>query len=84
MSLKNGVWYDAVLDPPGTEHINKHVLIVKENKAGDRSISFGAYMSSTYKPMAKRWEGSWTTTNGKGKVLYWMPLPKIPEKEETR
>ena len=27
MSLKNGVWHDAVLDPPGAEHINKHVLI---------------------------------------------------------
>lgn len=84
MSLKNGVWYDAALDPPGAEHINKQVLIVKESKAGDRSISFGKYMSNMLMPIAKRWVGTWTTSNGKGTVLYWMPLPKIPEKEETR
>lgn len=81
MSIKTGVWHDAVLDPPMADHINKTVLIVKANKAGVRSISFGAYMSAVYKPMANRREGTWTTTNGKGTVLYWMPLPKIPGEE---
>ena len=83
MSIKNGVWHDAKIDPPGADYVNKHVLIVKENKAGDRSISFGAYMSSIYKPMSKRWEGTWTTSNGKGTVLYWMTLPKIPGEDDT-
>ena len=72
MSIVNGVWHDAKQDPPARAHVNKTVLIVKANKNGDRSIAFGAYMNcgSLY---------SWTTNNGKGEVLYWMPLPKIPE-----
>lgn len=73
MSIKNGVWHDAVTDPPHGDQINKTVLIVKANKSGQRSITFGAYMAST------QWEGTWTTNNGKGTVLYWLPLPEIPE-----
>jgi len=79
MSTVNGVWHDAKLDPPGAKDINKTVLIVKANKNGDRVITFGAFMANTYKPISHRWEGTWTTNNGKGDVLYWMPLPKIPE-----
>lgn len=80
MSLKNGVWHDAKLDPPGADHVNKTVLIVKADKSGERSINFGRYMSNQYMPISKHWEGSWVTNNGKGIVLYWMPLPTIPEK----
>jgi hypothetical protein len=76
MSIKNGVWHDAKLDPPSYEHSNKTVLIVKAQKSGQRVITFGAYNISFEKP---RWEGTWSTNNGKGTVLYWMPLPKIPE-----
>lgn len=83
MSIKNGVWHDAKMDPPGTEHVNTKVLIVKESKAGDRSISFGKYMSNMYMPISKRWFGTWTTSNGKGTVLYWMPLPKIPGEDDA-
>lgn len=73
MSVKNGVWHDAEIDPPGADHINKTVLIVKELKSGERTITFGSYMAS------ERWGDKWTTNNGRGKVVYWMPLPKIPE-----
>ena len=68
MSVRNGVWHDAQLDPPAGELVCKTVLIVKETKGGDRKIAFGAYMGN-----------GWTTNNGLGKVLWWMPLPKIPE-----
>lgn len=77
-----GEWHDALMDPPGVEHINKTVLIVKANKAGDKTITFGKYMSNTYKPISQKWEGTWTTNNGKGTVLYWMPIPVVPEEEK--
>lgn len=73
MSLVNGIWHDPELDPPRGELENKTVLIVKENKVKERTINFGAYM------VYSDGHGEWTTNNGKGKVLWWMPLPKIPE-----
>lgn len=79
MSINNGVWHDAELDPPGAADVWQHVLIVKENKSGERVICFGAFLSEDYDPVTHRYNGKWTTNNGKGKVLYWMPLPKIPE-----
>lgn len=79
MSTKNGVWHDAVTDPPSHDHINETVLIVKANKSGQRVITFGSYNASTYRPISQQWDGTWSTNNGKGTVLYWMPLPKIPE-----
>ena len=80
MSLINGVWHDANLDPPMAEDMNKTVLIVKQNKNGDKVITFGSFNGTVLHPAAMRWEGKWSTNNGKGEVLYWMPLPKIPEK----
>ena len=79
MEIKNGVWHSAELDPPRADDINKTVLIVKQNKNGEKQITFGKFISSCYKPIGGRWEGYWSTNNGKGDVLYWMPLPKIPE-----
>ena len=70
MSTRNGVWHDAQLDPPAGELVCKTVLIVKQSKNGDKKICFGTYMD----------RGVWTTNNGLGRVLWWMPLPKIPEK----
>lgn len=80
MSLKNGVWHDAELDPPGAAEGWQHVLIVKENKSGERVITFGAFLQMEYDPVTHKYSGVWTTNNGKGKVLYWMPLPEMPEK----
>ncbi len=71
MSMSNGVWHDAETDPPTGQLKNHTVLIVKANKAGDRTIAFGAYMECGT-------TDKWITNNGKGSVLYWMPLPKVP------
>lgn len=80
MSIANGVWHNAIVDPPNSaKDINKTVLIVKANKSGERMITFGSYNASTYHPISGKWDGAWSTNNGKGTVLYWMPLPKIPE-----
>lgn len=50
----------------------EQVLCVKEYKNGIRQMCFGSYCF-------KRWStGSGT---GRGKVTYWMPLPKMPEEE---
>lgn len=82
MSLKNGVWYDAVLDPPGAEHINKPVLAVRRVGAGKNSydkIDFAIYNASLMHAPSCTWDGKW---NKRG-VLYWMPLPKIPGEDDT-
>lgn len=80
MSIKNGVWHDAILDPPNSEHMHKTVLIVKQNKNGEKVITFGSFHGVVLHPISGVWEGTWSTNNGKGTVLYWMPLPKIPER----
>ena len=82
MSTANGVWHDAKLDPPGAGDMNKTVLIVKQNKNGEKVITFGSFRGSVLHPGSMTWDGTWTTNNGKGEVLYWMPLPKIPEVEK--
>ena len=67
MSVKNGVWHDAQLDPPKD---GKQVLCVKENRKGDRSLCFGSLHRGA----------GWVTGGGCNNVIYWMPLPEIPEK----
>lgn len=81
MSITNGVWHDAELDPPMADQMNKTVLIVKENKNGSRVITFGSFNGTVLHVGSMKWDGQWNTNNGKGTVLYWMPLPKIPEVE---
>ena len=76
MSLVNGVWHDAKLDPPGKSLHCETVLIVKRKASGTKEITFGKYMPE-YAGIQTRW----STPNGKGEVLFWMPLPKIPEVE---
>jgi len=77
MSVKNGVWHDAMMDPPGAEHVNKTVLVVKELKSGTRILGFGFFDCFCVGSMI--WGGTWRTVSKPGKVLYWMPLPAMPE-----
>ena len=71
MSLINGVWHDAKLDPPQQHEswIWIRCLIVKQLSSGEKKIDFANYHYGV----------GWVTSNGKGEVLYWAPLPKIPE-----
>lgn len=70
MSTVNGVWHDALLDPPPD---GQRVLCVKENKKGLRDYCFGARWSE------HQWDNGWITGGGCNNVILWMPLPKIPE-----
>ena len=66
------VWHDAVLDPPGEQMDGQKVLIVKGNKE-HMEIDTGRHWS---------FPGNgpeWTVTCEILPVLYWMPLPKLPE-----
>lgn len=74
-----GPWFDAKTETPRGENINCPLLIVKELKSGDRTITFGSFTASEYDWKNERWNGRWNTNNGRGEVLYWMPLPEIPE-----
>ena len=71
MSVKNGVWHDAKFDYPPD---GKQVLCVKQNKKGNRSYCFGSHWEG------RQWDDGWVTGGGCNNVLYWMPLPDIPEK----
>lgn len=67
-TLKYGVWHDVRMNLPPKSDTWVQVLIVKQLKSGERKIEIGQYLESV----------GWVTSNGKGKVLYWAPLPKIP------
>ena len=71
MSMVNGVWHDAAVDP--APH-GVMVLCVKETKNGNRSLCFGTRYSD------RQWDGGWVTSGSCNNVKYWMPLPEIPEK----
>jgi len=78
VSVVNGVWHDARLDPPGADYINKTVLTVREigqGKGAYRKIDFSIYNAFVMHAPSCTWEGKW---NKRG-VILWMPLPKIPE-----
>lgn len=82
MSVKNGVWHDANQDPPGAEHVNKVVLVVRqigEGKRAERKIDFGIFNASVMRAPSCTWEGKW---NKRG-VIYWMPLPDLPDGGEN-
>ena len=74
MSLVNGVWHDARIDPPEN---GKQVLCVKQTKNGTRSLCFGSYWRE--RQHNELFDDRWVTTGSCNNVLYWMPLPKIPE-----
>lgn len=79
MSIKNGVWHHAEQDPPGAEYINKSVLVVREfvrsRNNTYRIIDFGIYNAIVINAPGWTLEGKWNKKN----VIYWMPLPEIPE-----
>ena len=70
MSLINGVWHDPELDPPPA---GEQVLCVKQDKKGNRSLCFGSYWKD------RPYDNGWITTGSCTNIIYWMPLPKIPE-----
>lgn len=65
------VWHNAQIDLPKD---GEQVLCVKETKNKVRSYCFGAHYST------RTWDNGWVTSGGCNNVLYWMPLPKMPEK----
>ena len=71
MSMKNGVWHDALTDPPAD---GEQVLCVKETKKGVRSLCFGSRWS-----IRQQWADGWVTGGGCNHVIFWMPLPKVPQ-----
>lgn len=67
-------WRDAVKDPPAAGKLNRAVLVVREigkGREGYRKIDFGIYNEAPDCPEGGRWN--------KWGVIYWMPLPEIPE-----
>ena len=72
MSIANGVWHNASIDPPPE---GERVLCVKLPKSGRKDICFGSW----YKPSNLYPFGHWVTSGSCSNVIYWMPLPKIPE-----
>ena len=79
MSTKNGVWHDAKLELP-PDHVD--VLIVKQLKSGQRNIGIGycipEYKHHNYETGEDVIEPYWVC-GGNNNIIYWMPLPKIPE-----
>ena len=72
MSMVNGVWYDGTREYPED---GVRVLCVKQNKAGRRDLCFGTHW------MGREWDNGWITGGGCNNVIFWMPLPLVPEKE---
>ena len=79
MSVINGVWHNAGIELPED---NVTVLAVKELKSGRREICL-AYC-------IREWErkdyltgettvGPYWVCGGNNNIIYWMPLPKMPE-----
>lgn len=73
MSLKNGVWHDALMDPPED---GVQVLCVKQTKAGVRSLCFGTHWEGY------QYDNGWITSGGCNNIIWWMPLPKIPGEDD--
>lgn len=80
MSVINGVWHSAAIELP-TE--NETVLAVKELKNGTRDICLARCIPfyERYNQVTREKEiGPYWITGGNNNILYWMPLPKMPEK----
>lgn len=77
-------WFSVKEKLPDNE---KTVLAVKELKSGRREICLAycikgyeqIYMDSLSGGLKKRTEKAHWVTNGSSNILYWMPLPEIPE-----
>ena len=70
-----GTWHNAQIDLPKDGEL---VLCVKETKNGVRSLCFGSHWSD------RKFDTGWVTSGSCNNILYWMPLPKFPEKGEEK
>lgn len=79
MSTINGVWHNAKIDLPES---NVLVLAVKELKNGTRDICLARcwrdYEYHNYETGKDEKTDRWVC-GGNNNIIYWMPLPKIPE-----
>ena len=66
------VWHNVPIDMP---KYGEEVLAIKETKSGVRSFCF-----ATLFPADKYGPEHWVTGGGCTNVIYWTPLPKMPEK----
>ena len=79
MSIKNGVWHDARMNPPED---SQTVLAIKQLKDGTRDYCL-AYCMRNYKWKNPAtgviiYEDRWVC-GGNNNIIYWMPLPGMPE-----
>lgn len=76
----SGAWINAALETPRNAD---PVLCVKQLQSGRREICIGHWHADLreydYKAGKLLHEGRWVTTGGNNNVIFWMPLPKIPE-----
>ena len=74
------VWHNAAIDLPES-HVT--VLAVKELKSGQRDICL-AYCIPDYKhhdyTTGEDITKPYWVCGGNNNIIYWMPLPKIPDK----
>lgn len=75
-----GTWISAALELPKS---HQQVLAVKELKSGQRDICIAycipEYKRTNYATGETVTEPYWVCS-GNNNIIYWMPLPKIPEK----
>jgi hypothetical protein len=74
MSVKNGVWHNAILDPPED---GVKVLCLRPTKGG-YDYCLGVKYSFENQDATDKWD-RWYTLGGDYDVIWWTPLPKIPE-----
>ena len=86
----NGVWHDAKIDPPPT---NKEKDVHGKLSFSERVLTVVRYECKDGTEWTDVWidqytkDGKWLIADVpddeiKGTVLFWMPLPKIPEVEK--
>lgn len=78
------VWYNAALDLPKE---GQDVLAVKELKNGRREICIARCIPEWEYTDPVTLETSvapYWVCGGNNNIIYWMPLPKIPEKEGAK
>lgn len=79
----NDQWIPVSEQLPET---NTNVLAVKELKSGQRQICIAYCIRNyeSYDPVKnEKWIGPYWVCGGNNNIIYWMPLPEIPAKEES-
>lgn len=75
-------WIKASEQLPPDESV---VLAVKELRNGTRDVCLARCQRGYkfYDPETRRsWTGPYWTCGGNNNIIYWMPLPAMPEKGE--